>query len=58
MKGGDYKPEEIAGSKKSGPTAAKCWCSTSKTVARPLTSSRGIQRIKKANRKAVHNLAS
>ncbi|MGU0172140.1 hypothetical protein ACVXG8_17305 [Escherichia coli] len=23
VKGGDYKPEEIAGSKKSGPTAAK-----------------------------------
>ncbi|VDY98465.1 bifunctional protein HldE [includes: D-beta-D-heptose 7-phosphate kinase; D-beta-D-heptose 1-phosphate adenosyltransferase] [Escherichia coli] len=40
VKGGDYKPEEIAGSKKSGPTAAKCWCSTLKTVARPLTLSR------------------
>ena len=58
VKGGDYKPEEIAGVKKSGPTVAKCWCSTLKTVARRPTSSRRSNRIKRLTGKRFTDLAS
>ncbi len=33
VKGGDYKPEQIAAAKRSGRTVAKCWCSTLKMAA-------------------------
>ena len=54
VKGGAINQKRLPGVKKSGPTVAKCWCSTLKTVARRPTSSRRSNWIKKANWKAVH----
>lgn len=54
VKGGDYKPEEIAGSKEVWANGGEVLVLTLKTVARRPTSSRRSNWIKKANWKAVH----
>lgn len=58
VKGGDYKPEEIAGSKEVWANGGEVLVLNLKTVARRPTSSRRSNWIKKANWKAVLDLAS